>query len=350
MAKRDSAPQRARQSVARWTVALVFGFLSLAFATALPAAAQSDTVPADPAPKANPLSAIVGVRASVPATARSAESLGQERAGGGVVIDQDGLVLTIGYLIVEAAQTEIIEQDGRVVPADVVAYDYDTGFGLLRPLTRLNAPPIELGDSTALTEKTRVLVVGPDGPSPALVVSRREFAGYWEYLLPDAIFTSPPYQSFGGAALIGGDGRLLGIGSLIVADAAASGEQLPGNMFVPISALKPIMADLLREGRSAKAPRPWLGLYAQEVGGHIFVSRVAPGGPADKAGVSANAIITSVGGKPVSSLAEFYRAVWGLGEAGVEVPLTLVESSLGEREVAVTSGNRYDYLQLNPTY
>src|SRR3546814_8760006 len=129
----------------------------------------------------------------------------------------------------------------------------DTGFGLLRPLTRLNAPPIELGDSTALTEKTRVLVVGPDGPSPALVVSRREFAGYWEYLLPDAIFTSPPYQSFGGAALIGGDGRLLGIGSLIVADAAASGEQLPGNMFVPVSALKPIMADLFREGRSAKA-------------------------------------------------------------------------------------------------
>src|SRR3546814_9037525 len=141
MAKRDSAPQRARQSVARWTVALVFGFLSLAFATALPAAAQSDTVPADPAPKANPLSAIVGVRASVPATARSAESLGQERAGGGVDIDQDGLVLTIGYLIVEAAQPEIIEPDGRVVPADVVAYDYDTGFGLLRPPTRPNAPP-----------------------------------------------------------------------------------------------------------------------------------------------------------------------------------------------------------------
>src|SRR3546814_7681346 len=151
------------------------------------------------------------------------------------------------------------------------------------------------------------------GPSPALVVSRREFAGYWEYLLPDAIFTSPPYQSFGGAALIGGDGRLLGIGSLIVADAAASGEQLPGNMFVPISALKPIMADLLREGRSAKAPRPWLGLYAQEGGGPLFVSRAAPGGPADKAGVSANAIITSVGGKPVSSLPSLMRAVWGIG-------------------------------------
>jgi S1-C subfamily serine protease len=195
-----------------------------------------------------------------------------------------------------------------------------------------------------------VLVAGPDGPSPALVVSRREFAGYWEYLLPDAIFTSPPYRSFGGAALIGSDGRLLGIGSLIVADAAAPGEQLPGNMFVPISALKPIMGDLLREGRASKAPRPWLGLYTQEVRGHILISRVAPGGPADTAGISANAIVTAVGDKPVSSLAEFYRAVWDLGEAGVEVPLTLMEATVGQREVVVTSGNRYDYLQLNPTY
>jgi S1-C subfamily serine protease len=345
MAMQVSVPAGDRRSVAAWFVALVFAVLSLSLAAALPAAAQSDA-----APKANPLNAVVGVRASVPSTARSAETLGQERAGGGVVIGQDGLVLTIGYLIMEAAETEIVEQDGRVVPADVVAYDYDTGFGLLRPLTRLNASAIELGDSTDLPAKTRVLVAGPDGPSPALVVSRREFAGYWEYLLPDAIFTSPPYRSFGGAALIGADGRLLGIGSLIVADAATPGEQLPGNMFVPISALKPIMAELLRDGRAAKVPRPWLGLYTQELRGHIFISRVAPDGPAAKAGVAANAIVTAVGGKPVSSLAEFYRAVWGLGEAGVEVPLTLLESSLGEREVVVTSGNRYDYLQLNPTY
>ncbi|HEY9548529.1 MAG TPA: S1C family serine protease [Kiloniellaceae bacterium] len=345
MAQQVSVPARARQVAVRSLAALFGGFLATLCLAGLPAAAQSDA-----APKTNPLNAVVGVRATVPATARSAETLGQERAGGGVVIGDDGLVLTIGYLIMEASQTEIVEQDGRTVPADVVAYDYDTGFGLLRPLARLTATPIELGDSTALPEKTRVLVAGPDGPSPALVVSRREFAGYWEYLLPDAIFTSPPYRSFGGAALIGADGRLLGIGSLIVADAASPGEQLPGNMFVPISALKPIMGDLLREGRSAKAPRPWLGLYAQELRGHVFISRVAPDGPAAKAGVAANAVVTAVGGKPVSSLAEFYRAIWSLGEAGVAVPLTLLESTLGEREVVVTSGNRYDYLQLNPTY
>ncbi len=319
------------------TLLCVFGALSLSG----PAQAQGGP---------NPLNAVVGVRAEVPPSARTAQTLGTEREGGGVVIGEDGLVLTIGYLIMEAVQAEIVEQDGSVVPADVVAYDYETGFGLLRPVTRLKATPIELSDSTALPEKTKVLVAGPDGPSAAMVVSRRDFAGYWEYLLPDAIFTAPPYRSFGGAALIGADGRLLGIGSLIVADAAEPGETFPGNMFVPISALKPIFEDLKLKGRSAQPARPWLGLYSQEMRGHVVINRVAPGGPAAKAGVSANAIVISVGGHSVSTLAEFYRAVWALGDAGVEVPLTLLDSAQGSREVKITSGDRYDYLKLNPTY
>lgn len=317
--------------------------LALIIAAAVPPAAAQSVSP-------NPLNAVVGVRAKVPASARTAQTLGAEREGGGVVIGEDGLVLTIGYLIMEAVETEIVEQDGSVVPADVVAYDYDTGFGLLRPLAKLDATPIELGDSSNLPEETRVLVAGPDGPSPAMVVSRREFAGYWEYLLPDAIFTSPPYRSFGGAALIGSDGRLLGIGSLIVGDARRPGEQLPGNMFVPISALKPIMDDLLRDGRSAKSARPWLGLNTQELRGHVLISRVTPGGPAEQAGVPANAIVMAVGNRKVSSLAEFYKAIWALGQPGVQVPLTLLDSSAGYREVVVTSGDRYDYLNLDPTY
>jgi len=322
---------------------ICFGFVVCLFAF-------STLAPAQDGAGRNPLQAVVGVHAEVPPNARTADSLGTERAGGGVVIGEDGLVLTIGYLIMEALHTEIIDQQGKVVPAEVVAYDYETGFGLLRPLARLDAPPIELGDSTQLPEKTRVLVAGPDGPSPAMVVSRREFAGYWEYLLPDAIFTAPPYRSFGGAALIGADGRLLGIGSLIVADAAGPGESLPGNMFVPISALGPIMDDLLREGRSTRVSRPWLGLYTQEVGGHVLINRVAPGGPAAQAGVRANAIVTAVGSEQVSTLAEFYRAIWAMGDPGVEVPLTLLESGRGAREVSVTSGNRYDYLRLDPTF
>ncbi len=327
----------------RSLAAFGLAFFCILGALGLPKAAQAQA-------ESNPLSAVVGVRAEVPPSARTAQTLGTEREGGGVVIGQDGLVLTIGYLIMEAAHAEIVEQDGSVVPADVVAYDYETGFGLLRPVTRLNATPIELSDSTELPKSTRVLVAGPDGPSPAMVVSRRDFAGYWEYLLPDAIFTAPPYRSFGGAALIGADGRLLGIGSLIVADAAGPGKTIPGNMFVPISALLPIIEDLKLKGRSAQPARPWLGLYSQEMRGHIVINRVAPGGPAAKAGVSANAIVIAVGGRNVSTLAEFYRAVWALGDAGVEVPLTLLDSAQGSHEVMITSGDRYDYLKLNPTY
>ena len=320
---------------------LVFGFVCLALLASLPAAAQSAS---------NPLEAVVGVRAEVPPSARTAGTLGTEREGGGVVIGADGLVLTIGYLILEAVQTEVVLQDGRTVPADIVAYDYDTGFGLLRPATDLNVAPIELGDSDALSEQTQVLVAGPDGPSAAMVVSRREFAGYWEYLLPNAIFTAPPYRAFGGAALIGADGRLLGIGSLVVGDALTEGGQFPGNMFVPISMLRPIMDDLVRQGRAGGPAKPWLGLFTQELRGHVFINRVSPGGPAATAGVAEGDIIVAVGGDPVSNLSEFYRKVWSLGDAGIDVPLTLLKGSDGLREISVKSGDRYDYLKLNPTY
>ncbi|HEY5598871.1 MAG TPA: S1C family serine protease, partial [Kiloniellales bacterium] len=190
--------------------------------------------------RAEPLDAVVGVRASVPEDARTAETLGTRRAGSGVVIGADGLVLTIGYLILEAISTEVVLPGERVVPAEIVAYDFATGFGLLRTLQPLAIEPMMLGSSGDLTERSEVLVASSDGSRPvigAVVVSRRDFAGYWEYLLPNAIFTSPPHDAFGGAALIGRDGRLLGIGSLIVGDAGEPGSPLPGNMFVPIDAL-----------------------------------------------------------------------------------------------------------------
>lgn len=301
---------------------------------------------------AGPLDAIVGVRAEIPADARTAGVLGTEREGAGVVIGDDGLVLTIGYLIMESVSAEILLGDGSSVPAEVTAYDYDTGFGLLRPLSPLAVEPIDLGESAPLSEQDKVLAVGFGGlaaASPAYVVSRRDFAGYWEYLLPKAIFTSPPISGFGGAALIGPDGRLLGIGSLIVGDAAPGDEPLPGNMFVPIDALKPIYQDLLAQGRAAGPARPWLGLYSEEVRGRIFVQRVAPEGPAAAAGLRANDVIVAVKGDAVTTLADFYRKVWALGEAGVEVPLSVLGPD-GVSEISVSSGDRYDYLKLDPTY
>ena len=301
---------------------------------------------------AGPLEAVVGVRAVISADARTAPVLGTARAGSGVVIGDGGLVLTIGYLILEASEADILLPGARVVPAEVVAYDYETGFGLLRALGALEIEPIALGGSAALSEDTEVLVAGFGGPGAiagAHVVSRRDFAGYWEYLLPEAIFTAPPHHAYGGAALLGPDGKLLGIGSLAVGDAAAPHRLSPGNMFVPIDALKPILEDMIALGRSRRPPRPWLGLYSEDLNGRVFVNRVASYGPAAKAGIAANSVIVAVKGAPVRDLADFYRKLWALGPAGVDVPLTLMTPE-GVRETTVRSADRYDFLKIKPSY
>jgi S1-C subfamily serine protease len=269
-----------------------------------------------------------------------------------VVIDDKGLVLTIGYLILEAESTEIVLPGDRRIPAEMVAYDYESGFGLLRALGRLDLDPVEFGDSSALAADSQTLVASfgyAQDLTPALVTSRRDFAGYWEYLLPDAIFTTPPHQGFGGAALLGPDGRLLGIGSLFVGDAAAENQPLPGNMFVPIDALKPIMADLLSHGRRSGPGHPWLGVITQELRGRLFVDRISPQGPAAAAGLAVGDIIVSVGDAPVADMADFYRKIWALGEPGVRVPLTVLKAD-GLSQVQIKSGDRYDYLKLKPSY
>ncbi|MEM7222178.1 MAG: S1C family serine protease [Pseudomonadota bacterium] len=300
---------------------------------------------------AAPLDAIVAVRAEIPGDARTAGVLGVERRGSGVIIDDDGLVVTIGYLILEADQVEIELSDKRVLPAEVLAYDYDTGFGLLRPQVNPGIAPLALGDSTGLADQTQVLVVSADKAEPAMpayVVSRRDFAGYWEYLLPDAIFTAPPYRNYGGAGLIGRGGELLGIGSLFVGDAIAD-STLPGNMFVPIEALKPILAELVDHGRAQGPVRPWLGIYGAEERSRVFVNRVAPEGPAAAAGLLVDDLIVAVEDQPVGTLDDFYRAVWSLGEAGVTVPLTLLRGA-DLVTVEIRSGDRYDYLKLHPSH
>ena len=298
------------------------------------------------------LEAVVKVRSDIPPTARTAGSLGTEREGSGVVIDSSGLVVTIGYLILEAMSAEVMGPGGKPVNAKIIAYDHNTGFGLLRATKPLGVRPMELGDSSAVGERDEVLVVsrGEAGAvQAAFVVSRRDFAGYWEYLLENAIFAAPPHPNFGGAALIGRDGRLLGIGSLFVNDELPGHGQVPSNMFVPIDRLKPILADLLVKGRSAKPSRPWLGMFSHEVGRRILVQRVSSGGPADRAGIRPGNMIVGVAGEVVKGLADFYRKVWSRGDAGVEVPLNVLQG-LQVRDVVVRSSDRYKYLRLNPSY
>lgn len=298
----------------------------------------------------NVLEAVVNVRAEIPVTARTADVLGTEREGSGVVIDDKGLILTIGYLILEASRAEVTVAGGRKVPVQILAYDHNSGFGLLRATQPLEVKPMKLGDSSSLQESARVLISGFGGTGavrPAVVVSRRVFAGYWEYLLDDAIFTSPPYENFGGAALIGPEGELLGIGSLVVGDAMGGERAVPGNMFVPIDTLKPILKDMLATGRSTAPARPWLGIYSEQYRGHVFVTRVADTGPAARAGIRADDIILEVAGNPVTSIEVFYRKLWALGNAGIDVRLTLLRGA-DLLDITVQSGDRYRWLRLNP--
>lgn len=318
--------------------------LVLLLAFSWPAAAQ----PAD-----DILATVVKVEVKVPPNARSASTLGTERKGHGVVIGKDGLIVTIGYLVQEASEIEVTGPSGKPVSATLVGYDYETGFGLVRTAIPIPVKPIELGDSSELAERQQVLVAthgGYKSATAAVVVSRRTFAGYWEYLLENAIFTSPPISEFGGAALFGGDGRLMGIGSLFVGDAYRGGDRnLPGNMFVPIDRLKPILDEMVKHGRPQSPAKPWLGLTSEEHRGRVFVVRTSPDSPAAKIGLQPGDLVLSVGGKPVGSLEAFYRGIFAVGPAGTSIPLKVLKGH-DIIDLQVPSADRYSYIKNGPTY
>src|SRR5690606_34999156 len=236
-------------------------------------------------------------------------------------------ILNIGYLIVEAENIEVIPADGKAIPATMVGYDYATGFGLVRASLPLAVKPIELGDSSTLPEREPVLIAGFDGIAPAYVVSKRQFAGYWEYLLESAIFTAPATVNWSGAALIGRDGKLYGVGSLVVTDAVKPQTYSPGNMFVPIDLLKPILGDLIDSGRVSGPARPWIGVNTQEIQGHLVVTRVTREGPAEKTGLRPGDIILRIGQDDIAGQVDFYRKLWARGPAGTEIKLSVLQGS-----------------------
>jgi S1-C subfamily serine protease len=297
------------------------------------------------------LSGVVHIKTFITPDGRTTENLGREREGTGIVIDNNGLVLTIGYLMVEAVSAEIATNDGHTVAANVVGYDNETGFGLLQAIMPLKVRALQMGKSSDVKQGDPVVVAsygGQAGMAPVHVIAKREFAGNWEYMLDEAIFTAPPHPAWSGAALISHDGKLVGVGSLIVGDTSGKGDGVRGNMFVPIDRLPPILADLISDGRPAVA-HPWLGLNTDDVGGHLVISRVTPGAPAEQAGLRKGDIILGVNGETPANLPDFYRKIWAQGVAGVDVPLEVLQNH--ERHtLQVHSVNRLDQLKLKSSF
>ncbi len=289
------------------------------------------------------LRSVVALRALIPDDAFTARTLGTLREGSGAVIRED-LVLTIGYLITEAEEVWLTTYEGRVVPGHALAYDQETGFGLVQALRPLELPALELaqssnaapGDAVVLADGTGDFVQGE-------IVAMQEFAGYWEYLLDEAIFIAPAHASWGGAALIDGAGKLLGVGSLRLEMSEGSGAT-DVNMIVPIDLLPPILEDLLTKGRAPALPRPWLGIYSAESDGGVVVVSVAAGGPAAQAGLLRGDVIADIGDEAVSDLADFYRKLWRCGTAGTEVPIRIVRKGRDAWK-RVKSGDRAAFLK-----
>lgn len=292
-----------------------------------------------------PLEGVVKLSIKAVQDARTAENLGAEREGTGLVFGEKGLILTIGYLMLEAGSILVVAGDGRVYPASVVGYDHATGFGVLR--AGIDCRPLEVGSSAGVRELATVLVAAhgaAGGASRACVVSRRRFTGWWEYMIEGGIFTAPPRFEHSGAALLDADGRLVGVGSLWVSDALEIGAAFPGNMFVPIDLLKPLLNDLLATGRRREPARPWLGVYSEEVQGHVVVTRVLPQSPAEQAGLARGDIILGVGGQAVGHQSEFYQRLWASGDAGAPVVLHVLHKKM-VRQLTVRSMDRMEFLR-----
>lgn len=290
------------------------------------------------------LRSVVAVRATIPDNAFTAGSLGTRREGSGIVIRENGLVLTIGYLITEAEDVWLTRGDGTTVPGHALVYDQESGFGLIQAMGPLDLPALEIGDSEKAVVGDPIVFVDGDGEYVrGNIVAKQEFAGYWEYLLEEAIFTAPAHPSWGGAAVVDAEGKLIGLGSLRL-QMSKGGEIADINMAVPINLLRPILDDLLHQGEFNRTPRPWLGALSAETNGDVVVMSVTENGPAAKAGLRRGDVISEIRDGEVDGLADFYRKVWDSGPPGAEIPMRVLRDGR-EAWLRVKSADRNDFLR-----
>lgn len=288
------------------------------------------------------LSSVVAVRTTIPQDAYTASRLGTERAGSGVIIGSDGLIVTVGYLLTEAESIWVVDASGRAMPAHIVGQDQESGLGLVQPLEHMHRPPLSLGKSSEAAVGDSIMIAsfaGRDHATPTRIIARQEFAGYWEYLLDEGIFTAPAHPQWTGAAAIDRNGNLIGIASLIFQQFVMGNATIDANLVIPIDLLKTVLPDLIKSGRVDRPPRPWLGLWTAESEGKLVIAGLNDNGPAKRAGLQVGDVVAAVDGRPVRSLGAMYRRIWALGNAGVVVPFSLKREGR-TLEIAVTSADR----------
>ena len=293
------------------------------------------------------LSSVVALRTTIPQDAYTASRLGTERAGSGVVIGSDGLIVTVGYLLTEADAVWVIDDSGRALPAHVIGQDQESGLGLVQPLQHMHRSPLSLGKSSETAVGDTILLASFGGKDRAIstrIIAKQEFAGYWEYLLDDGLFTAPAHPQWTGAAAIDRDGNLVGIGSLIFQQFMMGNAMIDANLVIPIDLLKSALPDLIKFGKVNRPPRPWLGLWTAESEGKLVVAGLNDKGPAKRAGLQVGDIVLGVAGSPVRSLGALYRRIWNLGQAGVIVPFSLQREGKAI-DIMVTSVDRQSRLK-----
>jgi len=286
----------------------------------------------------------MALHALVPETAMTSELLGTERNSHAVQISQDGLLLTVGYSVMEASEIWLTNRKGQTTEAILLAQDYDSGLALLRPLSPIGLLTLETATTDKLHEGQELSVLASNEKEliPVDLFAVEEFAGRWEYVLDRGLFTFPLYERWSGAALLDSAGKLVGLGSLALGMRNPEGEVEPGNLFIPVELVMPHIEHLRDHGQKPGTLRPWLGTLVEEHDSELYVVGLYHGAPAARAGIKPGEIILSVARQPVTSMAGFFRSIWHYGPAGTAIPLTLSDGNK-TREVVLDTTDRNSF-------
>jgi S1-C subfamily serine protease len=314
----------------RMLVLLLLALLVPAASLAAPNEPPSPIVPANsdkaPAHLQKIIPAVVGIHSKIPLDRPSVLTLGPLRWGSGVIYDPQGYILTVGYIVSDAAEIQVSLQDGRTVPARLVGVDAQSGIGVIKMEGEGPWPAAPLGDSTRAAVGDTTATLGVDSDKKLVVTQGsiqeiKRFAGYWEYMIDRALIVAPYNPSFGGSPLVNGRGEVIGVTSLRL------GETPQVNLAIPIEYFIAVREELLAKGGlPSRPPRPWIGVYTVPTPQGLIVAGGSPTGPAAEAGFQRGDVIVRLNGQSVEGQEDFYQKLWQT-KVGDEIAIVVLREN-----------------------